>query len=39
MRGTYVVETRLLECFDHLCNLQSAGYSPRPEVDVRSHIL
>ncbi len=34
-----IPKTELFECLDHLCNLQSAGNSSRPQVDVIAHVL
>lgn len=36
-RCARVAEPRFLHHFDHLCNLQSTGDSPGPEIDVIAH--
>ena len=39
MTRARIAKTGFLERFDHLCNLQSAGNSPCPEVDVIADVL
>lgn len=34
-----ISEASPVQRFDHLCDLQSAGNSPRPQVNVVSHAL
>jgi len=39
MTRTPVAEPGLLERFDHLCNLQSSGNSPGPQVNIVANVL
>lgn len=39
MARTRVAKPGLLKRFDHLCNLQSAGNSPGPEVYIVTDVL